>query len=119
VLETLRVERSDIQFSEDREVLNLRGEPLVVRDLAREFELPASEQRERCFAVVLGLGDARVGILVDRLEGQQDAVVKPIQGPVATIRGVTGATELGSRGAVLVLDVAALVEKPLRQLEAA
>lgn len=119
VLETLRVERSDIQFSEDREVLNLRGEPLVVRDLAREFDLPARADSERCFAVVLGLGDARVGILVDRLEGQQDAVVKPIQGPIAAVRGVTGATELGSRGAVLVIDVAALVEKQPRHREAA
>ncbi len=119
VLETLSVDRAEIQFSDDREVLNLRGEPLVVRDLAREFDLPVGDRNGRCFAVVLGLGDARVGILVDRLEGQQDAVVKPIQGPIAAVRGVTGATELGSRGAVLVLDVAALVERPLHHREAA
>jgi two-component system chemotaxis sensor kinase CheA len=46
---------------------------------------------------------------VDRLEGQRDAVIKPIQGPVRSVRGIAGATELGDRSAVLVLDVAALV----------
>jgi len=60
-----------------------------------------------------------VGVLVDKLDGQQDAVVKPIQGPVTHVRGVTGATEFGDHGAVLVLDVTALVEDPVRRREAA
>ena len=64
--------------------------------------------------MVLGIGEARTGLLVDRLEGQQDTVIKPIQGPVRSIRGIAGATELGEQGAVLVLDVSALVEDALR-----
>ena len=69
--------------------------------------------------LVLGLGNARLGLLVDRLEGQQDAVIKPMQGPLPNVRGIAGATELGDGGAVLVLDVAALVEDGLRGREAA
>ena len=57
---------------------------------------------------MLGIGDARLGLLVDRLEGQQDVVIKPIQGPIRAVRGIAGATELGDSGAVLVLDVSAL-----------
>ena len=56
-------------------------------------------------------------VLVDRLEGQQDTVIKAIQGPVASVRGIAGATELGSQDAVLVLDVSALVEDALRGRE--
>jgi len=118
VLETLRLDGSHVQHSQDRELLNLRGEPLPLKDLAAELGLPVPRP-ERAFVVVVGLGEARVGVLVDKLDGQQDAVVKPIQGPVTHVRGVTGATEFGDHGAVLVLDVTSLVEDPVRRREAA
>src|SRR5690606_8095275 len=102
VLETLLVDPAEILRSEDRELLNLRGEPLPLRRLAAEFELPPAPAGARQAVVVVGLGDSRAGLLVDRLDGQQDAVVKPIQGPVRSVRGIAGATELGDRGTVLV-----------------
>ena len=67
--------------------------------------------------MVLGIGDARLALLVDRLEGQQDAVIKPVQGPVRSVRGVAGASELGDGTTVLVLDVSALVEDGTRRRE--
>lgn len=109
VRETLLLDPSEIQRSEGRELLNLRGEALPLRRLAVEFALggePAAKQ----YAVVLGIGEARLGLLVDRLEGQQDVVIKPIQGPIRSVRGIAGATELGDAGAVLVLDVSALLD---------
>ena len=119
VLETLLVDPVEILRSEGRELLNLRGEPLSLRRLHAEFGLPAPPAGARQAVVVVGLGDVRAGLLVDRLEGQQDAVLKPIQGPVRTVHGVAGATELGDRGTVLVVDVAALVEDAGRRREAA
>jgi len=118
VLETLLIDASDIQQSDGREILNLRGDPLLLRRLADEFGL-AGAGVEKPNVVVIGLGDARLGVLVDRLEGQQDTVIKPVQGPIQDVRGIAGATELGDLGAVLVLDVAALIEDALRRREAA
>ena len=69
--------------------------------------------------VVIGLGESRMGLLVDRLDGQQDTVIKPIQGPVQNMRGISGATDLGDQDPVLVLDVSALVEDAVRRREAA
>ncbi len=119
VHETLFVAEEDLQRSRGGELLNLRGQALPVRRLAREFALPQTDPPDKMSLVVLGLGELRVGLLVDRLEGQQDAVIKPIQGPVADLRGIAGATELGDGEAVLVLDVAALVEDAGRLREAA
>jgi two-component system chemotaxis sensor kinase CheA len=119
VLETLLVEPASIQRSDGREMLNLRGQPLALRRLAREFGLPEGGSGGKHYVVVLGLGDARLGLLVDRLDGQQDTVIKPIQGPIQNVRGVTGATELGDQNAVLVLDVSALVDDAVRRREAA
>jgi two-component system chemotaxis sensor kinase CheA len=98
-----------LQRSGARELLALRGDALPVLRLRDEFSVQSGSPAARPFAVILGIGDARLALIVDRLEGQRDAVIKPIQGPVRSVRGVAGATELGDRAAVLVLDVAALV----------
>jgi two-component system chemotaxis sensor kinase CheA len=111
VRETLLVDPGEVQRSDGRELLNLRGEALLLRRLAVEFGLGDPDAAPaKQYAVVLGIGDARLGLLVDRLEGQQDVVIKPIQGPIRSVRGIAGATEVGDSGAVLVLDVSALVE---------
>jgi two-component system chemotaxis sensor kinase CheA len=120
VLETLLIDASEIQHSEGRELLNLRGEALLLRRLSTEFDLTSpAPSEEKLFAVVVGMGDLRMGLLVERLEGQQDTVIKPIQGPIHSVRGIAGATELGDQDPVLVLDISALVEDALRRRETA
>jgi len=119
VLETMLVDPATIQRSEGREFLTLRGEPLPLRRLHAEFGLSSPPAGARVAVVVVGLGDLRLGLVVDHLEGQQDAVIKPIQGPVRSVRGIAGATELGDLGTVLVLDVASLVEDAAKRREAA
>ena len=118
VRETLMVSPGEVQRSAGRELLNLRGDALPVLRLAREFGLAETAREQKQYAVVIGMGDARVALLVDRLEGQQDAVIKPVQGPLRTLRGVAGATEIGAQTAVLVLDVSALVADAGRRREA-
>jgi two-component system chemotaxis sensor kinase CheA len=115
VLETLTVDADAVQKSDGRELLNLRGAVLPIRRLADEFGLRTSGTDDRYFVVVLGLGDRRAGLLVDRFEGQQDTVIKPIQGPVPRISGIAGATEQGEHGAVLVIDVGAFVDDVARR----
>jgi two-component system chemotaxis sensor kinase CheA len=119
VLETLLIDPAEIQHSEGRELYNLRGEPLLLRRLAREFALPEDASLEKQHVIVIGLGDQRIGLLVDRLEGQQDTVIKAIQGPVETVRGIAGATDIGDQDPVLVLDVSAFVEDAVRRREVA
>jgi len=119
VLETLVVDPAAIQLSEGRALLNLRGTPLLLRWIDEEFALTAGARAARPCVIVVGIGEQRVGLIVDRLEGQQDTVIKPIQGPVQNVRGISGATDLGDQDPVLVLDLSALVEDALRRREAA
>jgi two-component system chemotaxis sensor kinase CheA len=118
VHETLLIDGSEVQRSEGRELLNLRGEALPLRRLAAEFDLPASPADAKSYVVVIGLGESRMGLLVDRLDGQQDTVIKPIQGPIPAVRGIAGATELGDQDPVLVLDASALLADVGRRREA-
>ncbi|MGI9591385.1 MAG: chemotaxis protein CheA, partial [Myxococcota bacterium] len=119
VHETLSLEGAELQRSEGRQLLNLRGSPLLLRSLAEEFEMTPERTAEASCVVVIGMGESRVGLLVDRLDGQQDTVIKPIQGPIRAVRGIAGATELGGQDPVLVLDVSAFVAEALGRREAA
>jgi len=119
VQETLLVDPSQVQHSEGRELLDLRGAALPLRHLASLLGLRAAPADSKQFAVVLGMGDARLGLLVDRLEGQQDAVIKPIDGPFPSARGIAGAADLGGSQPVLVLDASALIHEATSRREAA
>lgn len=110
VLEIISVQPKDIRTVERREVLDLRGQTLPFVRLARMFALP-ERPVSRYFVVVVGLAQERLGIAVDELHGQQDIVTKPLGGRLQSVRGISGATDLGNRRTVLVLDVAALLEE--------
>ena len=68
---------------------------------------------ERQYAVIVGRGDKRVGLVVDRLRGQQEVVIKPVDTAIAgapTAVALAGATIMGDGRVVLILDVAAFFE---------
>ncbi|NVJ26832.1 chemotaxis protein CheA [Myxococcus sp. AM011] len=112
VLEILSVQPREIRTMERREVLDVRGQTLPFVRLSRLFGLP-ERPVSRYFVVVVGLAQERLGIAVDELFGQQDIVTKPLGGRLQSVRGISGATDLGNRRPVLVLDVAALLEEGL------
>jgi two-component system chemotaxis sensor kinase CheA len=122
VLESLLATANEISTIERREVMTLRGQTLPLARLERVFEL---ERREldppphRQFVVVVGLAQHRIGLLVDELLGQQDIVIKPLGKALEGSPGIAGATELGGKKTVLVLDVAAIVEEAVNAGEVA
>lgn len=121
VLEILALEPREIRTIETREVLTLRGATLPLVRLGDFFELAARGPSPalawppgKVFVVVVGLAQERLGVAVDDIAGQQDIVVKPLGPALEGVRGVSGATDLGSRSTVLVLDVGAIIEEVLR-----
>jgi chemotaxis protein histidine kinase CheA len=61
--------------------------------------------------VILGRGDTRVGIVVDRLCGQQEVVIKALDGALIGAQApIAGATIMGDGRVVLILDVTTLFE---------
>jgi len=120
VVEILSVTQGDVRTVERREVLSVRGRTVPLLRLSRLFGHP-DRAPARWFAAVTGLADDRVCLAVDELLGQQDIVIKPLGGRLSRVRGIAGATDLGNRRTVLVLDVGALIEEainPERRAEA-
>jgi two-component system chemotaxis sensor kinase CheA len=66
---------------------------------------------ERFHAFIVGTGPAAVGLLVDRIVGHREIVVRTTSDPLIRVDAVTGATDLGDGRAVLILDAAAIARK--------
>src|SRR5215216_1760568 len=109
VREVLEVESVSTRVLENNEIIPYRGKVLPLLRLARVFEM--DYQRRASFHVlVIGEETNAVGLAVDRILGQREIVVRAIKDPLAQSKGIAGATELGDRRVVLILDISALRE---------
>ncbi|HEX2769119.1 MAG TPA: chemotaxis protein CheA, partial [Geobacteraceae bacterium] len=101
--ETFVVEHKDIQTIEWKEVYYLRGEMLpMVR--ANKFFRIEGDSAERSFAIQVGFGERKVGLMVDELFGQHEIVIKTLGNYLKKLRGFAGAAEIGKHDVILVLD---------------
>ncbi|MCX7897869.1 MAG: chemotaxis protein CheA [Rhodocyclaceae bacterium] len=90
-------------------VLNLRGEALPFIRLRELFAIEgAKPAREN--VVVVTSGGQKTGIVVDQLLGEFQTVIKPLGNLFKYLRGIGGATILGSGEVALILDVGALAQ---------
>lgn len=93
--------------------INIRGEwvPFIV--LRELFALPPAT--EPAFVVMVDYASNRAGIVVDRLVGEVQAVIKPLGELFKSLRYVSGSTILGNGQPALILDVPQLIELARRR----
>lgn len=102
-----------VELGESGEALmDLRGEPLPLIELGRSLGAPPSSPR---FVVVVRAGATRIGLAVDRLEGQHQTVIKPIPSIFRRMREISGSSILSDGRVGLVLDVNAVVQNAIRR----
>ncbi|PPT10273.1 Signal transduction histidine kinase CheA [Geitlerinema sp. FC II] len=109
------IDPSDIFAIEGRETILFGDRPISVATLADLLELPeASEKREArssaLSCIILKVGDDWLGVIVDRLIDEQDAILKPQSKLLARVRNVSGATILGTGEVCIVLNPVDLVQ---------
>jgi two-component system chemotaxis sensor kinase CheA len=112
VVESLRFDRAGITRINGHDTLRIRDRIIPLLNLADAFGLGGSAgEGPGSFAVVLGRGDKRIGLVVQKLLGQQEIVIKALDPAVsAAAFALAGATIMGDGRVVLILDVAALFE---------
>ncbi|HWZ87076.1 MAG TPA: chemotaxis protein CheA [Thermoanaerobaculia bacterium] len=99
-------------------ILQLRGEALPFVRL-RDLFGAGGPDPERESVVVVRHDLSRTGIVVDRLYGQSQAVIKPLGELFQGVRGLCGSTILGDGRVAFILDVPGLLENLLSQNTAA
>ncbi len=96
---------------------DLRGEVLPYLDLALFYgSEPAAGARRSL--VVVRQGAVRIGLVVDRLLGEHQTVIKPLAGIFKPLEALAGSTILGSGDVALVLDMQGLMAAATRSATA-
>lgn len=107
--EAIDLAELSIQRVQDSEMVVLRGQSLSLIRLDQVLNVvPAPSSPEEA-VVVVRIGSKKAGLVVDKLLGQQEVVIKPISRLVGKLDHLSGAAILGDGRLALILDAATLV----------
>lgn len=90
------------------QLIERRGESMPVLSLMHVLAMNAGAVPARK-ALVVRQSEQPFAFAVDRMLGQQEVVVRPLEDPLVKVTGVAGATDLGDGKPTLVLDLVGLV----------
>jgi two-component system chemotaxis sensor kinase CheA len=113
VIECIELPRDASEDLASRGVINLRGQALPYVRLRECFRL-GGQPTERENVLVLRYHDQRVGLVVDRLFGENQTVIKPLSRTLGELPGVSGSAILGNGRVALILEVEGLMREALR-----
>ncbi|WP_353686561.1 chemotaxis protein CheA [Thermodesulfovibrio sp. 3462-1] len=111
--ETLRVDINEIKEVTGQKVLTVRNRVLPLFMLNEILGAFGSAENQRKYVLVASVGDKRFCISVDSVLGQEEIVIKTINGVDSEECGIMGATITGDGKVVLILDLALLSRKVL------
>jgi two-component system chemotaxis sensor kinase CheA len=111
VAATVRAEADTIHQVNQKGVALWRGDLIHVSDAGVLLGTGAASSGSRRFYIVISMGNRRRGILVDRLIGHQDIVVKSLDPALGRPEVVSGTTILGDGRVACILDAARILEQ--------
>jgi two-component system chemotaxis sensor kinase CheA len=110
VAEIARAHESDVHPVDGYEVLHLRNKALALVRLGRA-SVERSPHATKIFILVISVGERRLGLIVDALEGEGELVIKALDDQTVSTDLVSGASILGDGRVVLVLNLPAIIER--------
>ena len=108
---TINIQPTDIKTVRNKEVIVLRGEIIPIIRMEETLQVPHVKDSDEIFVVVVHAGEAKAGIVVDNLIGQQEIVIKTLGNLFAGLKMFSGATVLGDGRVALILDVATMMQQ--------
>ncbi|HTV85395.1 MAG TPA: chemotaxis protein CheA [Dyella sp.] len=98
------------------ELFRFRNEYIPIIRLHQQFGCADARQKiEEGLVIVVEADGHRVGLFVDELIGQQQAVVKSLEANYRRVEGISGATILADGSVALIVDVAGIIRLQARR----
>ncbi|BET96622.1 chemotaxis protein CheA [Xenorhabdus sp. TCT-1] len=118
VVSSLQPQEEDIYpLAGDEKLLLVRGEYLPLLELYRIFDIPNGiTDPTKGIAVIVQSAGRRYALLVDKLVGQHQVVVKNIESNYRKVPGISAATIMGDGSVALIIDIPALQKLNHEQL---
>jgi two-component system chemotaxis sensor kinase CheA len=107
VEEVIEIDEAIVRRTEHVELIPYRGRSLPIVRLSALFALGAEAASKR-HAFVVGTGQEAVALVVDRILGQRQVVVRTMGDALLKVEGISGATDLGDGRVVLIIDAPVL-----------
>ncbi|WMW80373.1 chemotaxis protein CheA [Undibacterium cyanobacteriorum] len=104
VIECLELPRQ----TTENDYMDLRGEVLPFIRIRQLYEIQGEIPR-RQNVVVVGYGENKAGIVVDKLLGEFQTVIKPLGKLFQHLQGIGGSTILGSGEVALILSISSML----------
>ncbi|MDE6338677.1 MAG: chemotaxis protein CheW, partial [Muribaculaceae bacterium] len=100
-----------IKEPDGEEFIMIRGEGYPILRLGDLYKLEGYDvNSQEAMVVVIEVDGEIICLLVDKLIGKQEIVVKPIPDYIGKVKGLSGCTQLGDGSIALILDAAGLIE---------
>jgi two-component system, chemotaxis family, sensor kinase CheA len=108
------IEVSEIKFVQAKEVIIIRGNviPLIRLDKVLDIQRAQNHEQKKddnLTVVIVRKGENFAGLVVDRLMGQQEIVIKSIGNYINNNKIISGSTILGDGEVALILDANTLI----------
>ncbi len=104
VMEVLHAPRTSLGWFDGRAVLDRKSHTLALLDLRQWLDVEPAHSTLLTI-VVLQVGEARFGLVVDQVRGREEVVIKPLPKALRGLKGYAGATLIGDGRMALILDV--------------
>jgi two-component system chemotaxis sensor kinase CheA len=112
VAEIARARESDVHQVHNYEVLQMRKQVLPLIRLGRAFVEGADSKK--IFVLVISVGDRKLGLIVDSLDGEEELVIKALDDQTVATDLISGASILGDGRVVLIVNLPAIVDRHSR-----
>jgi two-component system chemotaxis sensor kinase CheA len=110
VSQIARSTEAEVHQVDNYEVLQLRNQVLPLLRLGRGLSPDADRRLAKLFVLVISVGEKKYGLIVDKLEGEEELVIKALDDQTFVTDLVNGASILGDGKVVLILNLPAVVD---------
>ena len=109
VIETLRIPLEEIKMVDRREVICHRDSVIPLFYLSRLYKIGGADEENRQntgygYVVLIGVAEKRFGLVVDKLLGQEEVVIKSLGEYLGNVSGIAGGTITGDGRVRLIVD---------------
>jgi two-component system, chemotaxis family, sensor kinase CheA len=111
VAEIARARESDVHQVQTYEVLQLRDRVLPLVRLGCAPGAGEKSGSGKIFVLVIAMGERKLGMIVDRLEGEEELVIKALDDHTVATDLISGASILGDGRVVLIVNLPAIVDR--------
>ena len=100
------IEPDEIITISGKSMINLDGATLPLVPLSSILERPQREKKSNQigFAIVIGIADQRLALLVDNVLTEQELAVKSLDWPLKRVRNISGVALLGDGKPIIILN---------------